>query len=355
LLFFLCNDAHLHVFEHDCLFPSTASSHIMEDKSKSNPEHRMAKSEAPETARHPSEHTTILLPPVGLKRPVEARVEFGGMTHVGKVRPNNEDHYLIARLCKSVQVMQTSLPPEEDPDMADLEAYLMLVADGLGGAAAGEHASALVIREVKKYALLAAKWFFSTDDPNDEVRMRLLREGLDRIDRQLVTEAEGHAALTGMGSTLTAACSFGADLFLVHVGDSRAYLFRDGTLEQLTTDHTLAQRLVETGLLTPESLRTSRVRHVLTNALGANPGVVPETEKLRLADGDRLLICSDGLTDMLGDTQIAGILQKHPLANVACQSLIEAALDRGGKDNVTVVMANYSIGPEDQTHSARPT
>ena len=315
----------------------------------------MTSGDTPRADRHPSDQSTILLPPSGLRRPVPARVEFGGMTHVGKVRPNNEDHFLIARLCKSVQVLQTSLPQEEDPDLADLEAFLILVADGLGGAAAGEHASAVVIREAKKYALLAAKWFFSQDDPNEDVRMRLLREGLERIDRQLVSEAEGHAALTGMGSTLTAACSFGADLFLVHVGDSRAYLFRNDELEQLTTDHTLAQRLVDSGLLSPDSLRTSRVRHVLTNALGAEEGVVPETEKLRLADGDRLLICSDGLTEMLSDKQIAEVLRSHPRSTDASNALIEAALDRGGKDNVTVVVAAYAIGGEGWDQVAKRT
>jgi PPM family protein phosphatase len=306
----------------------------------------MASVESLKGVRHPSEQPTILLPPLGLRRPVPARVEFGGRTHVGKVRTNNEDHYLIARLCKSIQVLESSLPREEDPELADLEAYLMLVADGLGGAAAGEHASALVVREAKKYALLAAKWFFSQDDPNENVRLSLLREGLNRIDQQLVSEAEGHAALAGMGSTLTAACSFGAELFLVHVGDSRAYLFRGNELEQLTTDHTLAQRMVDSGLLAPESLRTSRVRHILTNALGAQQGVVPETEKLRLADGDRLLICSDGLTEMLSDNQIAEVLRTHPRSTDASHALIEAALDRGGKDNVTAIVAAYAIGAE---------
>ena len=300
------------------------------------------------SVRHPSDQSTILILPAGPRRPVSTRVEFGGVTHPGKVRPNNEDQYLIARLCKSVQVLDTSLPPEDDPDLADLEAFLMLVADGMGGAAAGEHASALVVREVKKYALLAAKWFFGLDDPNDDVRMRLLRQGLDHIDKKLISQAEGDAALTGMGSTLTAACSYGSELLLVHVGDSRAYLFRHDELEQLTTDHTLAQRMVDAGLLGPESLRTSRVRHILINALGANPGVVPETEKLRLADGDRLMICSDGLTEMLSDKQIAEVLRSYHKPAAACQALVDAALDKGGKDNVTVVLAAYSIEKEDQ-------
>jgi PPM family protein phosphatase len=304
----------------------------------------MASADQQKTDRNPSEQSTILIRPSEPKRPAPARVEYAGMTHCGKVRPNNEDQYLIARLCKSVQVLQSSLAADDGAELADLEAFLFLVADGMGGAAAGEHASALVVREVEKYVLLASKWFFNLDDPNDDVRMRILREGLDRIDKQLVSQAEEEPALAGMGSTLTAACTFGDELFLVHVGDSRAYLFRGEELERLTTDHTLAQTLVDAGMLPPESIRTSRVRHVLTNALGANPGVVPQTEKLRLADGDRLLICSDGLTEMLSDKQIAELLRLHPDCSAACQALIDAALDRGGKDNVTVVLAAYSIG-----------
>lgn len=147
-----------------------------------------------------------------------------------------------------------------------------------------------------------------------------------------------------MGSTLTAACGIGADLFLVHVGDSRAYLCRGGQLEQLTTDHTLAQKMVETGLLRPEAARTARMRHVLTNVLGGNqPGVEVETQKLRLADGDRLLLCTDGLNEMVTDEQIVELLRLNPQPDTACQALVNAALNHGGKDNITVVLAAYSI------------
>src|SRR5262245_51910839 len=126
----------------------------------------MASSDHPEAGPNRSEESTITDLPVGPTRPAPAQVEFGALTHVGKVRPNNEDQYLIARLSKSVQVLETSLPPEEDAELADLEAFLMLVADGMGGHAAGERASAVVLREARKYALLAAKWFFRLDDPD---------------------------------------------------------------------------------------------------------------------------------------------------------------------------------------------
>jgi protein phosphatase len=276
-------------------------------------------------------------------RPAPAHVDFGALTHIGKVRPNNEDHYLIARLCKSVQVLHSSLADEADPDLADLVAYLMVVADGLGGHAAGERASAMVIREARKYILLAAKWFFTLDDRNEEVRQRLLAEGLKRLNQEIVSQAQADAALAGMASTLTAALSIGAELFLVQVGDSRAYLFHGGQLTQLTHDQTLAQKLVDAGLLRPEAVRTARVRHVLTSALGGSSGVEAETYKLYLADGDRLLLCTDGLTELVGDEQIADLLRCHPRPGDACQALVNAALDLGGTDNITVVLAAYAI------------
>jgi protein phosphatase len=282
------------------------------------------------------------LPPE-LLRPAPARVEFGSLTHVGKVRPNNEDHHLIARLCKSVQVLQSNLSDEEDPDLADLVAYLMIVADGLGGHAAGERASAMVVREARKYILLAAKWFFSLDDPNEDVRQRLLAEGLKRLNHEILRQAQADAALAGMASTLTAALSIGAEMFLVQVGDSRAYLFRQGQLTQLTRDQTLAQQMVDAGLLRPEVARTARVRHVLTSALGGDSGVEAETRKVYLADGDRVLLCTDGLIDLVSDEQIAELLDAHPRPGDACQALVKAALDGGGSDNITVVLAAYSI------------
>jgi protein phosphatase len=191
--------------------------------------------------------------------------------------------------------------------------------------------------------LLAAKWFFTLDDRNEEVRQRLLAEGLKQLDQQLVRQAQGDAALAGMASTLTAALSIGAELFLVQVGDSRAYLFRDGQLKQLTHDQTLAQTMVEAGLLRPEAVRTARVRHVLTSALGGGCGVEAETHKLHLTDGDRLLLCTNGLTGLVDDEQIANLLRRNPRPGEACHALVNDALDRGGSDNITVILAAYAI------------
>ena len=207
----------------------------------------------------------------------------------------------------------------------------------------GKSPAPLVIREAITHVLETAKWFFQLDDPDEDVRLRLLREALERVDRKLIEEGENNPALAGMGTTLTALSILGADGFIVHVGDSRAYLFRDGALEQQTRDHTVAEELVRRGLMPPQEGRTHRLRHALTNVLGGKPGVEGEVVKLRLADGDRLLLCTDGLHGSLGDAQIADILVRHPAPEETCGTLVEAVLARGAPDNVTVVVAACSF------------
>jgi protein phosphatase len=269
-----------------------------------------------------------------------ARLEFGALTHMGKVRRNNEDHYLIARASKALEILQTSMPPDSCRPQSR-EAYLLLVADGMGGAAAGERASAVAVEEAQRYVLEKARWFYQLDDRDEEARLRLLRETLERVDRRLIQEGKEDPSVAGMGTTVTTAGIIGPDVFVVHVGDSRAYRFHDGRLEQQTTDHTLVHAMVKHGVIPPEEARAHPMRHVLTNVLGGKPGVKGEIVKFRLADGDRLLLCTDGLTEMVTDAEIADTLARYPRPQEACQALVDAALDRGGRDNVTVLLAAY--------------
>jgi protein phosphatase len=147
-----------------------------------------------------------------------------------------------------------------------------------------------------------------------------------------------------MGSTLTAARSLGTDLLIVHVGDSRAYLFRAGTLFRLTKDHTFAQMLVDSGKLDASDIGASGVRHILTNALGGSSEHVDVgVDLLRLEDGDRLLLCSDGLSDLVDDETISNTLAGTTVSEDTCAQLVQLALDRGGRDNVTVIVAAYTF------------
>jgi PPM family protein phosphatase len=281
--------------------------------------------------------------PVKAPGPRRAQVELGALTHIGKVRPTNQDQYLLARLAKSFSIVSSSLPDEHEGRESVEEGYLMLVADGMGGASGGEVASALAIEGVKQFVLHTSKWFFHLGDPDEAQRKRILQEGLNRIDRELIEQARANPSLHGMGTTLTAARTLGNELMLVQVGDSRAYLFRGGELDQLTRDQTLTQQLVDAGLLAPEEARRHRLRHVLTNVLGGQSGVRGEVSLWRLEDSDRLLLCSDGLTGAVEDAAIAAILTKYPKPQEACEALIHAALADGGRDNITVVVAAFSV------------
>jgi protein phosphatase len=282
-----------------------------------------------------------LAPPVSAPR---VTITTGALTHKGNVRSNNEDHFLVARLAKSMQICQTSLKKSGETRFSDEDGYLMIVADGMGGAAAGERASALAVESVETFALNTLKWFLHINKADESVLVSELRKGLEMADQAVFDEAESNARFYGMGTTLTMSYSVGHDLYIVHAGDSRAYLFREGNLEQITSDHTLVQLLVSGGVLSPEDAKTHARRNVVTNVIGGpSAGVHAEIHKVRLNDGDVLLLCSDGLTEPVSDEKIAETLNRTSDPETAAAKLIALALEKGGPDNVTAVVARYSI------------
>ena len=285
--------------------------------------------------------TEQLTPPVS---PPRVRITTGALTHQGKVRSNNEDHFLVARLAKSMQICQTSLNKSGETRFSDEDGYLMIVADGMGGAAAGERASALAVESVETYALNTLKWFLHLNKADESVLVSELRQALELADQAVVDEAESNSRFYGMGTTLTMAYSVGRDLYIVHAGDSRAYLYREGKLEQITSDHTLVQLLVNGGVLSPEDAKTHARRNIVTNVIGGpSAGVHAEIHKLRLDDGDMIVLCSDGLTEPVSDREIASLLDRSSDPQVAAGRLVDRALENGGPDNVTAIVARYSI------------
>jgi protein phosphatase len=233
------------------------------------------------------------------------------------------------------------------PDQVEQVANGMVVADGMGGLAAGERASILAIRTGVNLVLDSPKWALSINDHEARLLIERMKSYFVGVDAVLAHQGVNDFSLTGMGTTLTVAYTVGADVFIIHVGDSRAYLFRKGRLEQLTRDHTVAQQLAEVGVLRPEEVQFHVTRHVLTDFVGGPPHAIdPEIDTLELIDGDCLLLCSDGLTDMVSDREIAEILRVIPEPDAAAQALVDRALDRGGRDNVTVILARYEFpGP----------
>jgi protein phosphatase len=278
-------------------------------------------------------------------------VDVGALSHPGKVRPNNQDFYLVARFNRVFQALLTNLPAGYFPERDEEARYAMLVADGMGGMSAGEVAGRLALTTLVNQVLHTPDWIMRAGDPESERLMRRIARGYQQVDAVLRAEARADPRLWGMGTTMTVACTLGSDLFLGHVGDSRVYFCRGAELHQLTRDHTYAQALVAAGVLRPEEAATSRLRHVLTNVLGGTgePAKV-DVQQAQLSDGDQVLLCTDGLTGMVGDAAIGAILRQGGTAQEACQALVDLALEKGGKDNVTAVLARYTFArPEGDT------
>jgi protein phosphatase len=231
---------------------------------------------------------------------------FAG-TDVGRARSGNEDSYFCGRT-------------------------VFAVADGLGGHQGGEVASAAAVEPL---AALDGREFA---DPAEAAEA--LTAAIREANAAILDQAAGDPGLWGMGTTVTAAALAGErHLQLAHVGDSRAYLLRDGSLEQLSTDHTVVAELVRRGRLTPAQAAIHPERSILTRAVGLDPRIPVDTpDPLELQDGDQVLLCSDGLTEAVDDDQIAQLLSVEPDGNAACQALIDAANAAGGPDNITAVL-----------------
>jgi len=272
-------------------------------------------------------------------------VDLAALTHPGRIRDNNEDHFYVARIDRSLQTLDTNLPEGDVPRHYSETAYGLLVADGVGGAAAGEVASRTAVHALIDLVIETPDWIMRLDQPlADEVLQRMERR-FQQVRDVLIQKAKDDPALRGMGTTMTVACTLGTEILTAHVGDSRAYVFRrGGVLERLTRDQTLAQSLVDAGAITPQEISTHPGRNVLTSALATRLAFAQvELRRARIGDGDQLLLCSDGLTDMVPDDLIARELRSPGGSAAVCQRLVDLALEAGGKDNVTVVLGRYRV------------
>jgi protein phosphatase len=272
------------------------------------------------------------------------QVELAAWTDQGKVRHNNEDHFLIARFDRTMRTLYTNLARGVVPEECAETAYGMLVADGMGGRSAGEVASETAIGTLVDLVLRTPDWIMRLDDELTQEMLARFERRLEEVNEAVADRALNEPDLAGMGTTMTLAASLGTDAMIAHVGDSRAYLMRKGKLSQLTRDHTIAQALVDVGALQPEEAAIHPLRHVLTNVIGGKGAKVRvELHHLRLQDGDQLLLCTDGLSDMASDDEVADVLKGPGDAASACRALIGLALAGGGKDNVTVALARYHL------------
>ena len=272
-------------------------------------------------------------------------VDLAAATHRGLVRANNEDHYLALRFGRSLETLSTNIPEGSLEPSFKETGYGLVVADGMGGMAAGDVASRTALSKLVEMVVNTPDWFMKVD-PQDELTTpkRRMTQRFRRIDDELRESAQNNKALLGMGTTLTVAVSLGCNLLIGHVGDSRAYLLRSKKLHQLTRDDTLAQALIDAGIADPQDTATRAMRHVLTAAIGSTgERVDPQVQRLHLKHDDQILVCTDGLTGMVSDEVIAATLLEAPSASEACQTLVDLALSAGGLDNITVVLARYQF------------
>jgi protein phosphatase len=261
--------------------------------------------------------------------PVQHRLALCGATNVGVCRSENQDTFVIADLRSG----DLSNPCSRAELPLSSQGILLLVCDGMGGAAAGDLAARIAADAMKQQLVGAGPTIAEHPDES-------LKSAVAGANGAVLAEAKARPAARGMGTTCTAAIVQPDRLSIAQVGDSRAYLWRDGRLQRLTRDQTMADQLVDCGALRPEDIPTYPYRHILTQAVGTHSTIEPITSDTRLQRGDRILLCSDGLHGPVPDSEIARILGAPVGIDRVTQELIHAALAAGGPDNVTVVVAD---------------
>jgi protein phosphatase len=270
-------------------------------------------------------------------------VDLGALSHQGHVRENNEDSFLVMKFGRSLENVLTNLEDGLLEENYFMNGYGMLVSDGMGGLAGGEVASRLALTKLIELIVETSDWTLALQRHRDVTRvLERMTERFFQIDEIVRKEADNNATLHGMGTTLTVAAALGNDLIIGHVGDSRAYLLRGNELKQLTTDHTLAQALIDAGVANRDDPASRSMRHVLTAAVGSLGEGEPQVQRFKLTDGDQLLLCTDGLTETVDDSTITDVLRRTKTSQRACEDLVDLALAGGGIDNVTAVLAHFT-------------
>jgi protein phosphatase len=275
------------------------------------------------------------------RKPRDDEIDIHGLTHVGKVRRENQDHFLLATVNRRVNVLATNLGPQKHLPLGEQRvAFIAMVADGVGGLEGGAEASATALESVMQYVTDSMSCLYES-----EVTERAFTEQLQQCARRsheaiLARRADVQQEGT-MATTLTLFMGVWPAYYVVQVGDSRYYLWRDGRLTQLTRDQTIAQELVDQGILTRAQAPHTQFAHVLSSALGADTAE-PVVTRLQADWNNVHLLCSDGLTKHVSDDRIAERLRTMTSAKQVCEQLLQDALDGGGTDNITVIVGTQA-------------
>jgi protein phosphatase len=281
-------------------------------------------------------YTTVSTPPG--PKPRDEELDLFGLTHCGKVRRENQDHFLLCTVHPQVVVHGTSLPePDQLPLRGQRLATIMLVADGVGSGSAGGAASRLTTETITRYVASTLRCYHAAGSARDQEFLTALRSAALEAHAAVRTEAAGRDDTKPMATTLTLAIFVWPWMYVVQVGDSRCYLYWDGVLKQVTKDQTMAQDLVDRGVLPKERQSASPFNHVLVSSIGGEE-TTPEVSRLDIRRrGCVTLLCSDGLTKHVSDEEIADRLRTMESSEQVCRDLVDLALERGGSDNITVL------------------
>lgn len=288
------------------------------------------------------------------QRPTDEELDLFGITHEGKVRPDNQDHFLLATIHPQVVIHGTSLPDVDSlPLRGERFGTLLLVADGVGGAAAGSDAARLATELVARYVTSTVRCYHTAGASGDEEFFNALRTAALQAHDAVRAEAASRPGQRRMATTLTLGIGVWPWLYVVQVGDSRCYLYSHGKLKQVTHDQTIGQQLVDDGAMPREQLRHSPLKNVLASAIGADEAT-PEVARVDIAErGCVVLFCSDGLTKHVSDAEIAEHFEKMTSSEQVSRDLLNLALDRGGTDNITIVVARAPLKSRENVAQAK--
>ena len=270
-------------------------------------------------------------------KPRDDEIDVFGLSHAGKVRAQNQDHFLLATVHKRVQVIQTNLTEQERLPMEDERlAFIAMVADGVGGAEGGEEASATALEVAMHYMARSTDCYYQANG-SDEQFINALQDAAMRSHEAVIERAREVAEGRPMATTLTLFMGVWPFYYLLQVGDSRYYLYRDGALTQVTRDQTIAQDLLDQGIFTRAMAARSQYSNVLSSALGGDTAL-PVVTRMRQDWQCTHLLCTDGLTKHVSDAQIKNRLESMTSARQVCEQLLDDALAGGGSDNISIIV-----------------
>jgi len=278
------------------------------------------------------------------RKPLDSEIDVYGLTHQGLVRRTNQDNFLVATLHKRIDVKFSSLAQGNDTISGEERlAFIMMVADGVGGTEHGEAASRLAVESVSDYVTEAMRCYYGAPAGSSETSLAQVLEQAARDCHDNVCRHAAEQTIKSMATTLTLFLGVWPWIYVLQVGDSRCYSLKQGELTQVTRDQTMAQELMDLGVMAPAEASHSRLSHVLSSAIGGQTSM-PIVTRIPAEWHTVYMLCSDGLTRHVSDDRIREVLSTMTTAKAACETLLQEALDGGGSDNITIVLGRAMPG-----------